>query len=205
MLLVPAVCALAPVANAQSLIDTVERRYNRAQTLEVLFHESYKGPGRPRRTEAGKLMLRKPGRMRWDYTSPEGKLFISDGKNLWLYTPANNRVEKMKLKESDDMRAPLAFLLGRLDFSKEFSRIVSRPEGNDTRLIAQPSNPNLPYTSVEFLVTAEGRIRYLKVTGYDKSLLEFEFDQEKINPKLSAGLFEFKPPPGVPVVVEPEQ
>ena len=67
-------------------------------------------------------MLRKPGKMRWDYSQPKGKLFVSDGKFLWLYTPDENRVEKMKLKESEDMRAPLAFLLGKLDFDKEFQQ-----------------------------------------------------------------------------------
>lgn len=205
MLLLPAVCAFAADTGLDPLLKTVERRYNRAQTLEVLFNESYKGPGQPRRTEAGKLLLRKPGRMRWDYTSPQGKLFVSDGKNLWLYTPANNRIEKMKLKESEDMRAPLAFLLGKLDFSKDFRNIQGAPEGNDTRITAAPASPNLPYTTVDFVVTAEGRIRHLKVTGYDKSLLEFEFDQEKLNPGLSSKLFEFKPPPGVPVVVESGQ
>ena len=92
------------------LLKNVENRYNRAQTLQVLFNESYTGAGQPRRSEAGRLTLRKPGRMRWDYTSPLGKLFVSDGKFLWLYTPANNRVERMRLKEAEDMRAPLAFL-----------------------------------------------------------------------------------------------
>ena len=76
--------------------------------------------GRPRKSESGELTLRKPGRMRWDYTAPAGKLFLSDGKQVYLYTPDSNRVERMPLKESDDMRAPLAFLLGKLDFAKEF-------------------------------------------------------------------------------------
>jgi hypothetical protein len=92
------------------MLKAVETRYNHAQTLQVLFHEAYTAPSQPRRTESGTLLLRKPGRMRWNYTSPEGKLFVSDGKYLWLYTPSNHQVEKMKIQESDDMRAPLAFL-----------------------------------------------------------------------------------------------
>ncbi len=76
------------------------------------------------------LMLRKPGRMRWDYSQPTGKLFVSDGKFLWLYTPAENRVEKMKLQETDDMRAPLAFLLGKLHFDKEFRNLQGTAGGS---------------------------------------------------------------------------
>ena len=80
------------------MLKAVEARYNHAQTLQVGFHEAYTGPGQPRRMESGTLLLRKPGRMRWDYTSPEGKLFVSDGKFLWLYTPSNRQVEKMKIE-----------------------------------------------------------------------------------------------------------
>src|SRR4051794_20412783 len=96
------------------LLKGVEARYNKAKTIQVLFQEDYTPPSRPKRSESGTLALRKPYKMRWDYDQPKGKLFISDGKFLWLYTPADNRAEKMKLKESDDMRAPLAFLLGKL-------------------------------------------------------------------------------------------
>ena len=103
-----------------ALLKTIENRYNHAQSLKLDFSETYAGSRRPVQTESGVLYLRKPGRMRWEYTSPAGKLFISDGKDVFLYTPDDQRAEKSKLKESEDMRAPLAFLLGKLDFAKEF-------------------------------------------------------------------------------------
>ena len=182
------------------MLKAVETRYNHAQTLQVVFHEAYTGPGRPRRTESGTLLLRKPGRMRWDYTSPQGKLFVSDGKYLWLYTPSNNQVEKMKIKESDDMRAPLAFLLGKLHFDKEFRNIQAKPGAGGTLITAEPKTDNLPYTSVEFVVSPDNQIRRVQVTGYDKSILEFEFEQEKLNPPLEARLFQFRIPPGAELV-----
>ena len=148
-----ALSALGADPGLDALLKGVEQRYNHAKTLQILFNETYAAPGQPRRTESGELRLRKPGRMRWDYTKPQGKLFVSDGKFLWLYTPATNRVERMKLKESDDMRAPLAFLLGKLHFDKEFRNIQARPEEGGTLITAQPATDNLPYTSVEFLVT----------------------------------------------------
>jgi outer membrane lipoprotein carrier protein len=151
-------------------------------------------------------MLRKPGRMRWDYTQPAGKLFISDGKDLWLYTPADNRAEKMKLKESEDMRAPLAFLLGKLNFKKEFRNLKATPEADGgTRIAAEPKTDNLPYSAVEFVVTPDHRIREVKVTGFDKSMLAFTFEQEKVDPPLESRLFQFKAPPGAEIVVEAGQ
>ncbi len=199
-----AVSAFAADASLTRTLENVEKRYNKAKTLEVSFNETYTPVGRAPRTESGVLKLRKPGKMRWDYAQPQGKLFVSDGKDLWLYTPAEKRVEKMKLKASDDMRAPLAFLLGKLDFSKEFRNIRTQPEGNNTRILAEPVSDSLPYSAVEFVITPENRIISVKVTGFDKSLLSFNFQGEKVDPQLDSELFKFKPPAGA-TVVESEQ
>jgi outer membrane lipoprotein carrier protein len=195
-----AVSAFAGDSRLDALLKGVEARYNHAKTLQVTFQEDYTAPGRPRRSDAGLLMLRKPGKMRWDYTQPKGKLFVSDGKYLWLYTPDENRVEKMKLKESDDMRAPLAFLLGKLDFSKEFRNIQAKPEGSGTRITAEPKTDNLPYSAVEFVVTSENIIREVKVTGFDHSVLDFTFGNEHMNPVLESRTFEFQMPKGAQLV-----
>jgi outer membrane lipoprotein carrier protein len=127
-------------------------------------------------------------------------LFVGDGKNLWIYTPADNRVEKMPVKASDDMRAPLAFLLGKLNFQKDFSNLKAVPEGADTRIVADPKSDSLPYSQVEFVVTSDRRIRRVKLTGTDKSILDFTFDQEKLDPKLDDKLFHFQVPAGAEVV-----
>jgi outer membrane lipoprotein carrier protein len=174
----------------------VEDRYNRAQTLQILFSEGYTAQGRTRKPEMGTLFLRKPGRMRWQYTTPAGKLFLSDGKFFYVITPDSKRIQKMKTKETEDMRAPLAFLLGRLHFEKDFANFQSRPEGADTWISAQPKSPDLPYTQVEFEVTPQYEIRRVKVTGQDNSVLDFHFDQEKLNPPLDRKLFQFELPAG---------
>jgi outer membrane lipoprotein carrier protein len=197
--LLVAVCAFADT-RLDTLLKGVEARYNRAQTLQVLFKEEYTPAGGARRTESGLLMLRKPKKMRWQYSQPAGKLFLSDGKLLWLYTPDENRVEKMKFQESDDMRAPLAFLLGKLNFDKEFRNLQSKIEGADTRIMAEPKTDNLPYSAVEFLVAQDSHIKEVKVTGFDKSILHFTFDQERVDPPLDGKLFQFSMPKGAELV-----
>src|SRR5882724_7689747 len=77
-----AVSAFAADAGLDGILKSVETRYNKAKTLQVLFKEDYTPPGRARRTESGILLLRKPGKMRWDYTQPQGKLVVSDGKSF---------------------------------------------------------------------------------------------------------------------------
>ena len=201
LLAVPAFAADAPL---DRLLDRLEEHYNQAKTLQVNFIEQYTPSGSIRRTESGMLMLRKPGRMRGEYSLPKGKLFVSDGKFLWIYTPADNRVAKMPLKVSEDMRAPLAFLLGKLNFNKEFRNLRQQAEGASTRIFAEPKTEDLPYSAVEFLVTTENRISELKVTGFDHSILDFIFTDEKVDPPLDSKLFQFQPPAGA-VVEEAEQ
>ena len=104
------------------------------------------------------------------------------------------------MKESDDFRVPLAFLLGKLDFDKEFESFEMRPEGDTTDVIAKPKSKDLYYTRVEFVAYRDGRIARLRVTGQDQSKIEFVFSNEQLNAPVSAGMFALKLPPGVPIV-----
>jgi outer membrane lipoprotein carrier protein len=181
------------------VLKGVEDRYNHAQTLQVAFTESYTLQGR-KRTEKGDLFLRKPGRMRWQYSAPAGKLFVSDGKFVYYYSPDENRAEKMKLKETEDMRAPLAFLLGRLQFQNDFREFRTQPDEAGVFITAIPKSDKLPYTEVTFLVSPDFAIHWLRVRGQDGSALEFAFDGEKMNPPIGNMMFRFAPPPGAEYV-----
>jgi outer membrane lipoprotein carrier protein len=194
------VSAFAADVPLNTVLKDVENRYNHAKTLQVLFTDQYTPKGGIQRTESGILLLRKPGRMRWEYMQPEavkGKLVVSDGTFLYIYTPADNRGQKRSLKDSmaEEMQAPLAFLLGKLNFDKEFKNVQAHPDGGDLRITGEPKNENLPYSSVDFVVTPQNQIRKLKIT-LPAYTLEFEFTMEKMDPTLDAKLFVFQLPPG---------
>jgi outer membrane lipoprotein carrier protein len=191
------VSAFAADAPLATVLKDVETRYNHAKTLQVLFTEQYTPKGGIQQTENGVLMLRKQGRMRWEYAQPKGKLVVSDGTFLYTYTPGNRPV-KLKLKDSlaEEMQAPLAFLLGKLNFDREFKNLQARPEGSDLRITGEPKDENLPYSSVDFVVTPQNQIRKLKITLPDYTL-EFSFSIEKMDPALDAKLFAFQLPAGV--------
>ncbi|HTB20220.1 MAG TPA: outer membrane lipoprotein carrier protein LolA [Bryobacteraceae bacterium] len=182
-----------------TLLRGVEQRYNRAKTLQVHFVESYAVQGRARKSESGELTLRKPGKMRWDYTTPTGKLFVSDGKDVYLYTPEAHRVEKTKLRACDDMRAPLAFLLGKLDFAKDFRDFEVKPEGMNSLLTAKAKSDKFPYEQVQMLVTPDYQIVRMAINLQD-SLLTFQLDGEKVNPPVNDALFKFQMPAGATLV-----
>jgi outer membrane lipoprotein carrier protein len=183
-----------------TLIRGIEQRYNRARTLSVDFTETYSVAGRRHRPESGNLVLRKPGRMRWTYNEPAGKLFVSDGQSAYLYTAADNRVERSKLKASEDLHAPMAFLLGKLDLKKEFRGFETKTAGPDTYLVAEARTDRLPYEKVEMLVGPDYAIHGLTVHGRDGSILGFEFRNEVVNPAVSDQAFRFTLPPGADVI-----
>lgn len=176
-------------------LQGIEDRYNHIQTLQLRFAETYKIQGRSR-VEKGELSLRKPGKMRWQYTAPPGKLFVSDGKFIYSYTPQENRAEKMKMKEADDLRAPLAFLLGKLHFADDFREFRAHTEEGGIYITAIPKSDKLPYSEISFLAAPDSSIRRLEIKGQDNSLLTFVFSDEKKDPPLPDSLFQFQPPPG---------
>lgn len=171
----------------------IEDRYNKANTLEVNFTESYK-----QFTHKGALYLSKPRKMLWRYTSPAGRLFVMDGKFTYDYTPGDKQVEKVALKQTDDMRAPLAFLLGNLNFHQDFKDQFS--VAADGTITALAKSDKFPYTEVSFLADKDFAIHKLKVKLQDNSVITYQFDGEKKNPVLADSLFRFTAPPGVSIV-----
>ena len=209
MKLFPAVVSLLAVSafgadvDLSRLLKAIETRYNSVKTLEMDFEQTYIAPNRARRTEAGKLFLRKPGRMRWEYTKPDGKLYVSNGVDYWYYNSIARTAEKMKLKEAEDMQAPMAFLIGKLDFQRDFAKFIVKPEGALVRITAEPRNPDkAPYREVSFLAAQDARIEQLTVRGQDASTMEFRFRNETRNPAQKDALYVFTAPPGVEVQVQ---
>ena len=194
--------ALAADAPLPAMLRSVENRYNRIQSLQVSFNQTYKGQGAQRKPESGVLYLRKPGRMRWDYASPEGKFFLCDAKNFYFYSPNTGRAEKMKLKEADDLRAPLAFLLGKLNFYKDFASFETKTSDGVTVVTAFPKSDKLPYREVELDITSSFQINRMVIIGQDSTIMEFRFGEEKLNPVLTDAMFQFKLPAGAELVEE---
>ncbi len=172
----------------------IEERYNKAKTLRVNFTETRIGLGGRHVPQAGTLYLRKPGQMRWEYTSPPGDLFISDGKFTYDYAAKNNSVAKKELKEGDDIRGPLAFLLGKLDFKRDFGEF--RTGDADGAITAVPKSDKLEYSEVKLTPGPDFSIKKLSITVQEGTTIQYVFDDEKLNPPLTDSLFQFIKPAG---------
>src|ERR1700675_881832 len=129
------VCASLPqsaASVAHRVVSRFEERYRAARTLRATFLERYTENGRVVRTEAGTAYFRRPGKMRWEYESPEKDLFLVDGKTAWFYVPGDHTVTRVPAKQSSDWRTPLALLAGEMKVSRVCARVQlaaeERPE-----------------------------------------------------------------------------
>lgn len=203
-LLCTCICMLsrgnAQALDAKTLAQRVNRHYNSLRSLKVGFTENYQGMGM-NRTESGTLYLLKPGRMKWDYSSPAGKLFLVDGKYAWFYSRGAPQVQRISAKQLDDLRSPLRFLLGHSELEKEFDHLTAAnaPNGSFT-LTGQPKGQENRIARVMLTVTASGSITGIEVEENDGAVTRFTFTGEIPNAPIAAGTFHFTPPPGIPVV-----
>jgi outer membrane lipoprotein carrier protein len=141
--------------------------------------------------------------MRWEYTEPAGKLLVGDGELIHMYSPLTNQVTRFPLKETPDLRAPLAFLLGRLNFERLFRQLRLETIDGSPAVVGE-GRPGDSYHRVEFSYDPKTyALRGLKVFGRDESLTTFRFANERTNPRLDPSRFEFRPPPGAEIV-DPE-
>jgi outer membrane lipoprotein carrier protein len=192
--------ASIPAPDAHTLAQRVDRHYNQLHSLKAAFSESYEGLGM-RRQESGTLLLQKPGRMRWDYTSPAGKIFLLDGKYAWFYSQGDPHVQRIAAKQLDDLRSPLRFLLGHTELEKELTHLtlVTSANGGFT-LTGQPKGLEKRVPRMSLTVNAEGAITGIEIEESDGAITRFTFGSEQTNVSFPDGTFHFTPPTGIPVV-----
>ena len=202
-------CLLPASAPAQltatSLARTLDAHYNRLHSLQARYAERYKGMGLDR-TETGTLTLQKPGRMRWAYDAPAGKLFLLDGKDAISYTPGDAQATRFPESQLDDLRSPLRFLLGHTELAKELDNLTltlandAPDSGRLYTLSGTPKGMEHRLRSLALTVDASGQIRSMRIEEVDGSTTSFTFTAIRENVPTSAGDFTFTPPAGVEIV-----
>jgi outer membrane lipoprotein carrier protein len=192
-------CAQSVSPSAQELARRVDRHYNQLHSLKAGFTESYEGLGM-RRAESGTLLLLKPGRMRWDYSQPAGKLFLLDGKFAWFYARGDAQVQRIPARELDDLRSPLRFLLGHTELEKELDNLtLARGSNGSFLLTGQPKGQEKRVSRLALTVQADGTITGIEMEEIDGAVTRFTFTGEAPNAAVPADTFHFTPPAGVPV------
>jgi outer membrane lipoprotein carrier protein len=199
-----AVATLAWAGDVASTARAVDDKYNHLKTLQADFSEIYRGAG-TERMESGTLLLKKPGKMRWDYRSPKEKLFVSDGRDVWFWVPGDRQVQRSKLKRLEDLRSPIGFLLGKAKLEKELRGLSEAPdvaplEGGDKVLRGVPQALAERVSQVTLEITPEDWIRRIVIEEVDGSVTEYRFSDQKADVDIPESRFRFEPPPGVEVI-----
>lgn len=209
--LVAGAALVAPIGTAappdlKAVVRGVEARYQAARTLKATFLERYSESGRMVRVESGTVYFSRPGRMRWEYEAPESKFFLSDGKTVWFYVPADRTVTRARIKESADWRTPLALLTGKARLSAFCGRI----ELADARVLAAgnvvlrcvPKSPDGGLHEVLVEVDAAYRLARIVIRESAGVETEFLFAKWEENISIPEVRFHFQAPPGVAIVDE---
>jgi outer membrane lipoprotein carrier protein len=195
----------------RQLARAVDDHYNHLRSLQSDFTEIYRGDGLER-VESGTLWLKKPRKMRWEYRSPKEKLFISDGEAVWFYLPAERQLRKTSLRKLDDLRSPIAFLLGKTKLENELrglSKVVEQSplgagntllRGVPRSLVSQSAAGQV--SEVQLEITPSDDIVRIVIMEADGATTEFRFSGWKENLALDDKRFQFTPPPGVETVEE---
>lgn len=189
----------AQTPDAAALAKKVDAHYNHLRSLETRYTERYRGMGMDR-TETGTLLLKKPGRMRWSYDSPAGKVFVLDGKWAISYTPGDAQADRIAAKQLDDLRSPLRFLLGHTELAKELDALTVAPVTEGFILNGIPKGMAGRVKSLSLTVDGQGVIHGMRIEEADGAITEFTFTGMKEDVPAPDAAFVFTPPPGVTVI-----
>jgi outer membrane lipoprotein carrier protein len=199
MLLV-ALCTQPLLAQPDApILHRIDDHYNHLTSLSAHYQERFTGLGMDR-SEEGTLLLKKPGRMRWSYAQPAGKVFVLDGKFAWFYTPGDAQAQRIPAKQLDDLRSPLRFLLGHTQLSKELDNIAVTSAAAGFNVAGVPKGLARRVKLLTLTVNSAGAIQQMRLEELDGAVTEFTFTDMHENVPVKDADFTFTPPPGVATV-----
>jgi outer membrane lipoprotein carrier protein len=204
----PGVPAGGAETSAVELAAALQRKYDGVRDFSADFVHTYKGGVLKRQmTERGRLVVRKPGRMRWEYVAPEKKLFVSDGTTLYSYLPADNQVIISEMPDEDRAATPALFLAGKGSLTRDFAPAFTEvPEGLPEGTRALKLVPTAGQPDYEWLILAvDARtlaLRGLVFVDAQGGTSTFAFTNLKENVGPADNTFVFTPPRGVDVVTD---
>jgi outer membrane lipoprotein carrier protein len=197
--------AAAPRLELGAVVDRVQKRYDGATDFRASFNQTLTNTAFKRRSPStGEVLLKKPGRMRWNYKTPDPKMYLSDGDLLWLYEPEDKQAFKQELKTSQ-LPAALAFLTGRGKLASEFDIAFAKDKGlggpRDYVLALSPKQPQAQIKSILFVVDPETFfVRETLIADAQGNTNDLLFTDIKINTHLPDATFRWTPPAGVRVI-----
>ena len=198
-------------STAPELAAALQKKYDGIKDFSAEFVHTYEGGVLHKQiTERGHLLVKKPGKMRWDYSTPETKQFVSDGVKMYSYIPQDKQVIVASVPPADEATTPTLFLAGKGNVTRDFTpSLVEAPAGMPAGSRALKLVPKARQRDYDWLVLAVDpgtlAIRGLVTIDAQGGKSSFSFVNLKENIGLADKEFEFKPPRGVDVVTAPSR
>lgn len=195
-------------STAAELARAIQARYDTVKDLSADFTHTYQG-GVLRKTavERGKVLFKKPGMMRWTYTAPEAKEFVSDGVRLYAYVPEDRQVTVSSLPPDEVVSTPALFLAGRGNLGRDF--VASEPDAPSPLpgTLSVTLTPVRPESDFEWMMLVVDRaslqVRGLITVDAQGGRSSFTFERVRENAGLADRAFRFTIPRGVDVITHP--
>jgi outer membrane lipoprotein carrier protein len=189
---------------AEQLAGRIQARYDAIRDFEANFVQTYQGGLlRTKTTEQGTVAIKRPGRMRWVYTKPERKEFVSNGERIYSYIPADKQVIVSPMP-AGEQTTPALFLTGRghlvRDFRAEYAEVPGAPQGTiGLKLVPRKSDPEFEWLMIA-VDPASLQLRQLVALDRQGGQSSFVFTNLQENRNLSDKIFDFQIPRGVDVI-----
>jgi len=190
----------AAVAAAGGPDDRVQSWLDSWTSLSGRFEQIVSSPTLPSdQLEAGRFEVSRPDRMRWDYSSPETKLAVTDGVHTWLYLPEDRQVVRGTLERLRRDSAVSLLLTGTLRLDEAFEVTHAEETGSEIHLALRPRRSSEAISGVDLRAAADGEVLGFTVTDPSGNRVSWQFRDLVRNPKLEDSRFTFTIPPGVEV------
>jgi outer membrane lipoprotein carrier protein len=189
------------------LASAIQRHYDEVRDFRADFTHSYTGGILRKKTvEQGHMSVRRPGRMRWTYTKPEEKIFVSDGAKMYSYIPEDKQVYVATVPPEDQATTPALFLAGKgnllRDFDVERATVPDAPVGS-VALKLTPKRPEREYEWLDLVVDRTTlQLRMLVTSDQQGGVSSFSFTNLRENTGIADKEFVFVMPRGVDVITE---
>lgn len=184
------------------VVEGVEATYKDVEILAAHFEQTVNAAGQEQKSE-GEVLLMRPRKMRWDFSGPNGSLFVTDGSYMWVYTRSLKQAIKYQdLGQAASSVAPIE--LSDLGSLRDKFTVVLAPENgrksNFVLILTPREAGKYPFKSVTLELTSKYVLQSIAVTDTLDNLTVLNFSKVKFNPDVPADAFSFSPPADVEVI-----
>jgi len=188
-------------SNEQTAVNAIQKSYDSVLTFKATFEQKafVKMMNRVEVAQ-GEVQIKKPGKMKWVYKSPDPQILISNQKNLWLYLPEDEQATRMPIESVYSSNTPALFLAGEGTLTDTFNIMQVLTEKNKITVVFTPKEEDSNLSRL-VLRTNKKNYQIIGASVYDKlgNRTDINFREIRINEKIAESVFEFQVPAGVEI------